>query len=530
MPADSRSLTRVDLALLALLALAGLGIRLYFLQFYQVISADGVSYVAIAKEFISGRGLSLAQHYPPFYPILLGLASTVSPGFETAGLAVSIVMGSLLVVPVYLLGVEFFDRRVGVVAAILSISWPPLRYWSTAVMTQATYITLLLLGVYCLWRAYKDSAWLPSVLAGAFFAGAHLTRSEGVLVFASLIAVLVLFTFINRLSCRRLLYVLLSLGVFSLLFSPYLIMLHDLTGKWQLTGKGKIAIADALSEYLQIPDIKHDPSFKELGYLDLFRLYPEYIRTNYLKNIATCWRDMLPVYGWALAAVGSLAGALSRAKMLERTYLLATFAPLLVIVVFFFIGPEYTQAYLPVLFLCIGNALSLATGWVLKRLSGGATAGGVVRYLGYAPVCLAVIYGAWIVVVAVPADRNLPYHYTRDGGRLDDKRIGLRLGKMLPESAILMTRSGRIGFYSGRSYQIPPQADYPGIIDAARKNRTDYLIATVQLLNMRPQLEFLFGPIINPGRPFTPPPELELVAVSQEPGGLPYIVYRIKAL
>lgn len=527
---DSRSCNRIDLALLALLALTGLGIRLYFLQFYEVVSADGISYIAIAKDFISGRGLAGASHYPPFYPILLGLVSTFCHDFETAGLAVSVVMGSLLVVPVYLLGIEFFDRRVGFAAAILSVTWPTLRFWSTAVMSQATYITLLLLGVYCLWQAYKRSAQLPAVLAGVFFACANLTRSEGVLVLFAGISVLTLFTFINRLPPGRLLYVLLTLAVFFLVCSPYLVMLHELTGKWQLTGKSKIAIADALSEYFGRPDIKHDPAFKELGYLDLFRLYPEYIRTNYLKNIATCWRDMLPVYGWVLAAVGFLAGALFRAKMLERTYLLATFAPLLVIVVFFFIGPEYTQAYLPVLFLCIGNGLSLVTGWVLKRLSGGATAGGVVRYLRYAPVCLAVIYGAWIVVCAVPADRNLPYHYTRDGGRLDDKRIGQRLDKMLPESAVLMTRSGRIGFYSGRSYQTPPQTDYAGIIDSARKNRTDYLIATVQLLNMRPQLEFLFGPIIDPGRPFTPPPELELVAVSQEPGGLPYIVYRIKAL
>jgi len=106
---------------MGLLALAGFVVRFYYLQFYDVISADGVSYVTIARDFIAGRGLGSALHYPPFYPILLGLASTVFHDFETAGLAVSIVMGSLLVVPVYLLGAEFFDKRVGAARA----PWSP---------------------------------------------------------------------------------------------------------------------------------------------------------------------------------------------------------------------------------------------------------------------------------------------------------------------------------------------------------------------------------------------------------------------
>jgi len=522
------SCSRKDVAFLALLVLAGLGIRVYFLQFYDVISADGIAYVNIAKDFISGRGLAAATHYPPFFPILLGLVSTVCGDFETAGLFVSVVMGSLLAVPVYLLGTEFFNKRVGMAAAILSITWPSLRYWSTAVMSQATYITLLLLGVYCLWLAYKRSALIPSVLAGAFFAGAHLTRSEGVLVFGAEIAVLVLFTLVNRLSFKKLLYVLLSVCVFFVLFSPYLVMLHDLTGKWQLTGKGKVAIADALSEYLGKPDLKHDPVFKETGFLDLFRLYPDYIRSNYLKNIAACWREMLPFYGWLLAAIGFAAGAMSREKLFERAYLLATFAPLSIIIVFFFIGPEYTQAYLPVLFLCIGNGLYQAADWVLAWRKGTATSQ-VARYLGYVPLCLVLLYGSWNVVRQVPADRGVPYHYTKDGGRFDDKQVGLKLSKTLPRDAVLMTRSGRVGFYSGRKYLMPPQTEYAGMVEYARKNQISYLIATAQLLGMRPQLEFLFTPILAPGVPFTPPPELELVTVGQEPGGLPYIVYRFKA-
>jgi 4-amino-4-deoxy-L-arabinose transferase-like glycosyltransferase len=525
MTSDDCSYTRKDIVLMTLFVLVGLGIRLYFLQFYDVISADGISYVNIAKDFISGRGLAAATHYPPFYPILVGLASTLCHDFETAGLAVSVVMGCLLVVPVYLLGAEFFGKRVGVAAAVLSITWPTLRYWSTAVMSQATYITLLLFGVYFLWQAYKKSSLLFSVLAGVFFACAHLTRSEGVLVLFVEIVVLVLFTFINRLPLKKLFCVLTCLGVFLIVCSPYLALLHESTGKWQLTGKSKSTIADSLSEYLGKPDLKHDPSFKEIGYLDLFRVYPDFIRTNYLKNIKKCWDDMLPLYGWILAAVGFIAGGMGREKLCERAYLLATFAPLSVIIIFFFIGPEYTQPYLPVLFLCIGHGLFTIENWVVKWFWIGKV-GFIARYGWCVPVILILLYGAWNVVSQVPADRNQPYEYTKDEGRFDEKRIGIKLSKTLPEGAILMTRSGRIGFYSGHPYVFPPQVSYGEIINFARKNKIDYLIATIQVLNMRPQLEFLYGPILDPGRKFTPPPELELVTVDQQPGGLPYIVYR----
>lgn len=45
---------------------------------------------------------------------------------------------------------------------------------------------------------------------------------------------------------------------------------------------------------------------------------------------------------------------------------------------------------------------------------------------------------------------------------------------------------------------------------------------------MRPRLEFLYDPVRHPDR-FTTPPELELVSIGEEPGGVPYIVYRFKS-
>jgi len=51
-------------------------------------------------------------------------------------------------------------------------------------------------------------------------------------------------------------------------------------------------------------------------------------------------------------------------------------------------------------------------------------------------------------------------------------------------------------------------------------------VVTPQLMNMRPQLAPLFGPLVNPGTPFAPPPDLQLIYAGEEPGGLPYLVYK----
>jgi hypothetical protein len=157
--------------------------------------------------------------------------------------------------------------------------------------------------------------------------------------------------------------------------------------------------------------------------------------------------------------------------------------------------------------------------------------GAVSRRLGIKPFWIA---GAVTLVMAgnfvyAELPRPLPpYNYEQDGGRFDDKQVGLRLKQILPKGSILMTRSGRVAFYAGMPMIIPPQAEASRIMEFARKSGVTHLVANVQLMNMRPQLEYLFSPLTNPGVPYSPPAGMDIVYVGEEPGGLPYIVYRLK--
>jgi hypothetical protein len=238
---------------------------------------------------------------------------------------------------------------------------------------------------------------------------------------------------------------------------------------------------------------------------------------------------MLPVFLWALSLIGFASGGWDRNTVLKRVYLLATFVPLVFIGIFFFIGPEYTQPYLPVLFLWAGQGII----WLEQgafRLTGLGD-GKKARYAAMAgslSVVAVVIFSGYQLLQQVPADRNVPYSYTQDGGRYDDKQVGIRLRSIIPEGAAIMTRSGRVGFYSQRPYVLPPQADFAEILDYARKNKVNYLVANLQLLNVRPQLIPLYSPLIESRKNDPLPAGVELVYIGQEPGGLPYLLYRFK--
>jgi len=535
---DSYSLTRKDLLLLGILFLAALLIRLYFLQFYRVISADGVGYVLAARDIVSGAGLGKMTIYGVIYPALVALASLLTGDMELAGRLVSIFMGSLLVVPLYLISLEFFSRRVGVLACLMVLVWSPLRSWSCEVMTQATYITLLLTGLYLAWVAIRKRSPLTSFFAGVVMALSYLTRPEALVTFAALVAAMIAAALLLHIPRQRLLTILLAAGVgFVLPLLPYLALVHSVTGKWQLAGKTGNTVADALSDYLGRPDLKNEPGFQGIGILDVIRSYPGFLWPNFLGNLRKTWETMLPGYLWAMALTGFLTYGWDRERISRQLFLIASFAPLLVIMVFFFVGPEYLQPYLPVLFLWAGSGLV----WLERTLAGlaGVEKRPVIsRAISVVPVSVLLVVGVALsaLVTQVPANGNEPYHFSQDGARYDHKRIGLLLKQVLPPHSRIMTRFGRISFYAEMEQVMVPQAGIPELIEAAIRNKARYIVIDGVLAQMRPQFEPLYLPLIignekvyylERGTGYGPVPNLRLLFLYKDPSSVGVVVYEV---
>lgn len=528
-PSGTENLTKGDLLLMGALFLAALGIKFYFLQFYRVISSDGVAYAQIARDILGGRGLAGATHFPPFYPLLVALFHSVCSDIELAGRLAAMFMGSLLVVPVYLLAREFFDRRVGIMASALVMAWPSLRQWSNEVMSQSTYITLVLLGAYLVWLACRNRSLAYAVAGGVSMGLAHLTRSEGVLVFLALSLVLAVDAAVKR-DGRQFACLLVGWGAFVVVFLPYAYFLHEVTGTWQLTGKSRVALADSLMEYLGRPDLKRDPAFQDIGYLDVVRHYPDFLRQNCVVNLGKFAREFVPPYLWLLGLLGFCTGGWSWEKLKARACLAATFAPLGIIIVFFFIGPEYIQPYLPVFFLWVAAGALWTEKQVLSRTGTRRSATGVFSLVTTA------LFAMYLLAGQVPADRNIPYHFSQDGGRYDHKRIGLLLNEYLPKSARIMTRWGRVGFYADRGWVDMPQASLEEIVATARKSGARYIVVDGALVGLRPQLGVLFEPLfvegssgvyVEKGDGFRPVPGLKLYFLYRDASSVGVAVYEV---
>lgn len=491
-------LSRVNLYPMVILVITSLLIRLYLIGFHDVISADGIGYVGAARRLSSGDMSSLANN--GFYVFLTWCFGLFTPDFETSGKLVSAISGSLLVVPLYLLGTRLFNRSTALAACIATVAWPSLLGWSCEVMTQATYTTLALTGCYLVWRMFQDESVLFGFWAGISIGLAYLTRTEAALLFL----VLPLFPMWMRhrdiLRMKRAILVYACSFIF--LCGTHIIMLRITTGAWQLSAKTSFALNDALSYYLERPDLNYIPGIEQAGYFDIITRFPGFIWTNSIRNLALAWETIVPLPLWILALLGFCANGFGKSVNFQRLFLLSTFSPLVVIIVFYYIGPEYTQPYLPVLFLWCAEGLRTTEYRLTSRLvSNRQPIFDKTVHIAPFTIAAVFIYCTVLLISQIPKKYDLSnYSCTDDGARRDHKRIGLLLKSNLPPGKI-MTRSGRIAYYADREWMMIPNTDANGILQAAVDGGVRFLVLDGTLFDTRPQLEELLRPLGNQGYP-----------------------------
>ncbi|HZV81282.1 MAG TPA: hypothetical protein VFF53_03840, partial [Geobacteraceae bacterium] len=291
---------------------------------------------------------------------------------------------------------------------------------------------------------------------------------------------------------------------FSILFGLNVLLVHHITGEWQISAKTDSALNDALSYYLKLPDLNYVPGYEPKGYLDIIVDHPLFIWTNSLKNI----RDMatiLPVWFWVLLGIGFLADGFKAERNLIRFFLMTTLAPLGVLIVFYYVSAGYTEAYLPALFLWAGRGL-----YALERLSAEKLAGGLgekwCKVAGRLPLAavLAVVYSLLLFSSQIRADvPDSEYQWESDSGRRAEKHIGLLLKENLPPGKI-MTRWARIAFYAEREWvNIPAGVEFDSVIMTARESGVRYLIADGVLYSNRPGLGTeIFQPLMDKDLPY----------------------------
>ena len=232
--------------LLTLLVAASFVVRVVAWAHWQTgaIESEGAEYARIAENLRNGAGYvgivtpGAQLNFNPLFPLLIAGTSFVTHNYELAGRLVALVMGALLPLPVFGIASRLFSRRVGFIAAGLTLLHPLLVNLSFAVYSEGPYITLFLAAVYLVIVALDHPSIRLWLLVGGAFGLAWLIRAEASAAFA--IAVLFALTGTEgsrTVRCRR---AAAAIVVFLALALPEVIFIYRSTGKVNLESKSAI--------------------------------------------------------------------------------------------------------------------------------------------------------------------------------------------------------------------------------------------------------------------------------------------------
>jgi 4-amino-4-deoxy-L-arabinose transferase-like glycosyltransferase len=232
--------------LLIIIVAASFAVRVAAWAYWQTgaIESEGAEYARIAENLRNGVGYVGLAHpgaqlnFNPLFPLLIAATSFVTHSYELAGRVVALIMGALLPLPVFGIGSRLFNRRVGLVAAAITVLHPLLIQLSFSVYSEGPYTSLLLCAVYLVVRALSKSSSAQWLLVGGAFGLSYLLRAEATAVFV----IAVLFELVATegdfaVRCKR---AMAAVAVFLVFALPEVMLIYHWTGKVRLEGKSTI--------------------------------------------------------------------------------------------------------------------------------------------------------------------------------------------------------------------------------------------------------------------------------------------------
>lgn len=238
-----------------ILFLAALAIRVYLALTNFCITSDGMEYVRMARDFAAGQTRrALSSVFSPLYPWLVSLAHALVPNWETAADLVSAALGAVAVVALYYLVEAVFERRdLAIGAGALAAIHPAMTEYSASVVTDGGFVALMLVSLYLFVSGIKRRRWTRVAWAGAAGGAAYLYRAEAIGLLPVCAGFLIggAWRWRTWRPAAAIGWALAFAAAMLAVASPYLVFLHQLTGRWVVSNELNVSASASVMEFVR---------------------------------------------------------------------------------------------------------------------------------------------------------------------------------------------------------------------------------------------------------------------------------------
>lgn len=439
---------KADRKILAIILLLALILRIGFLPIKYGIRSDTAEFIVAGQNFIAGNGyLSITGRldtaFPPLYPIMIGIGGLILDPI-LAGRLISILFGTLLIIPIYLLGRKLYGRNVGLMAALFVAFYFSLIYGSVTALTEMTFTAITVYGIFLGLKALEDKRLRYYFFAGVIIALSYLTRTEG---FGYLV-ILGLFTVIY-LKGKALKPLLVLLVGFFLVASPYILYVYEESGEF-INNKNAFFILGIEQHFAGEPATGYNISQGADTVLDTYQgkigrdtaLLP-YIMNNPNK-VAYSWMQnewhilanriphKFPVWLIAIAGGGLFVAVWKK----KHAYMAVVILYPIISYGFYVTSARSAMLTIALLIIYLG-AGTRAMGKFMKKEK----------------------LAALLVLLSIMPFLALPATWENLEGDKELIELGQYIKETTPEDAKIMTNNAEIGYYADRTVVLKPYAN-----------------------------------------------------------------------
>lgn len=475
-----------------------------------MVQFDETSYARIAENLLHvQKPLDITGASATFYSILYPLTMDslkFSQSIAIPGYTVSIVFGSLIILPTYLLGKLMWNQRVAWAAALLVAVLPVMVDNASIVDGQSMYAFWLMCAILFGYRMQFTMRCKCGMLAGTSLGIAYLINPSAlyylVVLFVLMIVVGVrqeLTSIANKTAAQ-------FLVLFLVIAVPYIAYMTWDNSSFTVDGRPHDQIYASIHELepetadrdrvmmgldvngdLKLRDLQQGPGLILTLIQEPVAFIKAMLRNDYNFYVRGI-QDVLPVWLLLLMGLGMFRDVWTRGETLRYSYLALMMAPLLVLPVasgdLRFVVPYMGLAMLPV-----------ARGWVFLEDWSAETVRVITGRKELGKSGKTRIKQVLAAIVLVPLVALSLWTVYRTGYPIEFRKAGEWLAGNGGKDSRIMSRESSTSWYANGTMVVLPYGSVAEVIDYGQRNNADFLVLQRRMVEqLRPDLERLMDP------------------------------------